>query len=98
MGVVLGGPHDQLGCTVETRTNVGNTCFPFPQFLSRPQVTNHQVLTPNVDQDVFRLDVSVRNVKRVQVADPSQHLVRIDFHQNIRELLFLLVLEIPDET
>lgn len=47
----------------------------------------------HVDQNVLRLDVSVTNVEVAYVGQGSEHLIRVDFPEHIREVVVLFVVE-----
>lgn len=77
LGGVIGGPKDELRCTVVPRTNVRHIRFVFHKDLGASKITELQYARGGVEQQVLRLDVPMADALRVDVGERPEELIGV---------------------
>ena len=71
---------DELWSSIASRTNVRNVIFIIVQYFRRAKITNSNCISSK--QNVFRFDITMANVERMQIRKSFEHL--IDYHFYIK--------------
>jgi len=79
---------DKFRSSIVSWTDVGDVWFIWIEFLGWSKITQLKKVGAGIYQQVLWLNISVTNTERMNISQRSEHLIRIQFNQNIRNSLF----------